>query len=115
MCAARGGEYRRQDWQAIFHLRETRGQVAKESRAQQQWHDRAPAEYEEYPIRMAWRQAEPIDAYGDTSYARRHPEAGMIILAKWGFIYTAFPEEWDADGDYTANHGDSETVRLDDR
>lgn len=114
MCAARGGEYREQDWQAIFHLRETEGQIAKQSRAQQQWRDRAPAEYADLPIRMAWRQAEPTSGYGQ-SYARYHAPAGMIILAKWGFIYTAFPAAWDTE-DSRANHGDTEIVdRLEDQ
>jgi hypothetical protein len=102
------GAYRRQDGQAVFALRRTGGRLDDASRAQRQWDRRCPPEWRGYPVRYAWREGTPIDAYGRGGYARDHEPSGMRLVAAWGFLKTAIRMDWDqtADGhDSTATHG----------
>jgi len=109
-AAATPGAFREQDGQATFRLRSGGGRHETDgrSRVQKQWDRRAPEEWRGVPARWAWVVGDSVDGYGTDSYARYHEESGMLILAKWGFLYTAFPAEWDetADGerDSTATH-----------
>jgi hypothetical protein len=84
MLAKQPNALRRQDTQAITSLA-----PALDPHAQRRWEDRAPDEFEDWPVQMAWRRADSIGSTGEGFYARYHEPSGMLIYAEWGFISTA--------------------------
>lgn len=81
-----GGQFRRQDWQVTV-----RNHPAHEkSHSQWRWDQRAPDEWEEYPVDVAWREAEIVDV-SESTYRRYHAESGMLLVAAFGVLQTCWP------------------------
>lgn len=107
MAAQQNGAFRYQDGQVVAPARPD-----LEPHAQFQWDHRCPAGWEGYSVRIAWREAEDLGWLGRGKYGRRHEPSGMVLVAQWGFLSTAYPAYWDFDDDgervdATANHGRS--------
>lgn len=81
-----GGQFRDQDGHLLWSPGEGR-----DSHAQHRWRARAPDDHEEMDVRVAWREAVPVDfsqMESERSYARYHEESGMVLIAEFGFIVT---------------------------
>lgn len=84
MCAARGGEYREQDYQILARGKRPRAHI------QERWDERCPDGWEGYNVRAAWREADPAGWRGNGRYAREHPETGLLIIAQYGTFMTVY-------------------------
>jgi len=82
----RAGAHRHQDGQVVVCPPWSDDEA--DAHVQQQWDDRAPEEWEGHSVRAAWREAEHAWTAGD-SYARRHHESGMLLIACVGILQTA--------------------------
>jgi len=91
MLAKQPDAYRHQDTQAMFSPG-----PGKLPHAKFQWKRRAPEEFEDYPVLMAWREGVTVHK-SDRSYARFHEPSGMMLYAEYGFIATVVCVE-EADG-----------------
>lgn len=79
------GVYRQQDGQVL----QLPGR-GKEPHPQWRWDIRADSEWEDYPVRVAWREAAAVDlALGGDAYARYHVESRMLLIAEYGVLRTA--------------------------
>ncbi|WP_049985725.1 hypothetical protein [Halobellus rufus] len=57
-----------------------------------QWDRRCRSGWENYPIRVAWREAVPISySDGDEVAARLHDPAAVVVIARLGVIKTVIP------------------------
>lgn len=70
------------------------GQVVNRAHVQRQWDHRAPAAWDGYSVRAAWREGYPVDPEtGGSSdagvYKRYHAASGMLLVAQFGFLQTA--------------------------
>lgn len=80
------GAYRQQDSVVIAGVPDD-----KDHHAQQQWQRRAPPAWEDYSVRVAWREAEIVFA-GPGFVHRHHEPSGMHLVAEWGCLQTAYRE-----------------------
>ncbi|GAA3882858.1 hypothetical protein [Haloarcula argentinensis] len=83
MCAARqlgGGQYQHQD-----------SQIVRKSHPREMWDQRCDPEWEGANLRAMWREAETVVYAGlEESYYRYHEASGMMLVARWGMIQTAY-------------------------
>lgn len=77
-----GHDYRQQDGQVLWAPG-----PGRPPHPEYQWRRRAPEEWEDLSVRVAWREGDPIDWAGNT-YARIHEPSGMLLIAEYGCIQT---------------------------
>jgi len=89
----RGGAWKQQDGLPL------RGAYNRgRSHPQRQWDHRCPESWEEYSVRVAWREAvtpTTCSVDGDEKTARVHVETGLLLIARHGFITTVVPAHWE--------------------
>lgn len=85
--------------------REQDHQIVRREHAQKRWDKRCPDGWEGYPVRMAWREADPVWEAGG-GYARRHDPTGLVLIANYGFLETVAPSRADTPGTQDTNEHD---------
>lgn len=86
-------------------------QPDEKPRAQYYWDRRAPARWQGYNVRTAWREAEPVDArVGNEAVARLHEASGMVLVAKLGVLLHASRREYYSE----IEHREENTPRSED-
>ena len=81
-------EHRQQDFQLL-----PRPDRHKQPHAQFRWEGRAPDEWARESVRVAWRQADPVEC-GRTNasqYARFHEPTETLLIASYGTLKTVIP------------------------
>lgn len=68
-----------------------------EPHPQWRWRIRAPPEWKDLSVRVAWREATPVDPdvakrAADGGVARYHEPSGMVLVARWGVLRTILEE-----------------------
>jgi hypothetical protein len=90
MCAARQQQsqpFQQQDGHLISKPAEGR-----KAHAQYRWENRAPEEYAQMDVRVAWAESVPVDypvLEVPRQYARYHEPSQMVIIADYKFLETA--------------------------
>ncbi len=87
------GAFRHQDGQVIARMLDH-----GEPHVQQRWNQRCPDGWEDYSVRVAWREAEPIGTAGGGSF-RLHEETGLVLVSQYAFLQTVYRPETDAERD----------------
>jgi hypothetical protein len=75
-----GGEFRQQDAQVIQADHD-----GCDPHPEWRWRERVNDD--EWTVRAAWRDGEPVTWPGD-GYARYHDDTGTMLIAEWGIIQT---------------------------
>lgn len=98
MSAGTPDQWHQQDGQI---LATPRGGGDRDTHLQRRWDRRCPEGWEGYPVRAAWREAEPHHEHQGNAF-RLHEPSGMLLVSQWGFLSTCWPLHragTDADGE----------------
>lgn len=89
MSAQQASNWQHQDGLPVVH-----DTGCAQSYPQHRWNMRCPDGWEGYPVRVAWREAEPVPIVEVTHKSRRyHSPSGMLLVADSGFLTTCFPAD----------------------
>jgi hypothetical protein len=78
-------EFRQQDGQVLFTPEQGYD-------PHPEWRFTQRVQDDDWTVRAAWRDGDPIDWPGDT-YARIHQQTGTLLIAEWGCITTVISLE----------------------
>lgn len=85
--AARQQSFQEEDGHLLWQPAEGR-----KAHAQYRWENRAPEEFEQMDVRVAWAESVPVDypvLEVPRQYARYHEPSRMVLIADYKFLETA--------------------------